>query len=360
MSLTPPLPRAARHVIASSLLAMTACGQAEQPDPIIIIIGADDGRPAPSSDMGLKPKQDMTQPPPQDMGSEQEEMSSPPDMASSPDMRGPATCQPGQEVYCDGDTLTLCADPSQQLDCASYQGTCGVNPISKAIGCLTPSPCESGLSEDNRYIAWANELISPDMHRLATMQAQGSISTRTHKITFDSTSFSLEKLGEAEPLLDCEIAPYGGFSNSSPTCGLTCTGRLGFDYTKQLRSPSSGARTKVCNLRGISFNDKTMNFAISHADYGSWLWMLDLEREQWIQDQHSLGPVYIKFFELKDECLRLWHTREKLTGQILPVTPGPKFKLWDLRNQLFLPRLALDRDEENFMIEAAERVYQGP
>lgn len=350
--MTRTISRASLAFISTSLI-ITGCGPSEQPEPIIIIIGADDGRPKPSTDMEATPKQDMTQTQPKDMGGVTEEMSTGEDMSMT------ASCQPGQEVYCDKDVLKLCADPSQQLNCAEYQGTCGVNPISKEHTCLLPSPCEGGLTEDNRYIAWANELISPDMHKLALMQAQGSLSTNTHKLTFNSTSFSLEKLGQAEPLLDCKIAPYN-LGGLSPTCGLTCMGKLGFGYTKQLTSPSSDARTKVCNLSGISFNDKTMNFAISHLDYGSWLWMLDLQREQWVQDQHNLGPVYIKFFELKDECLRVWHTREKLTGQILPVAPGPKFKLWDVRNQLFLPRLAKDRDEENFMIEAGERVYQGP
>lgn len=310
--------------ISATLLLVSACADPEAGEPIYVIVlpdaAPDEDQPA-APDMADALDQDAPDLDAPDQGAP--DQAPPEDMASPPDMEAPD------------------------------QGQADMPPADA-------NPCASGLTDQARVDAWLDERIDPQRHQLAT-GATGTLTTSAHVITFDRYNLTITRRADSAVLLDCDLPNTPSITpGASPTCQLVCTGPLGAGLSTSLTSRAVIARAQSCSFTGLGVEPPALSFAISHLDYESWVWTLDLTAERVNQAARNVGTVFIKYFEHRGQCLRLWHTQAKLVGSpIIPTVDGPRFKMFDIRQGLWLPRLDADVSEEEFFQAAASRVELG-
>jgi hypothetical protein len=299
-----------RRLIAllATLLLASACADPAAGDPVYIIVLPD---AAPDEDQTAAP--DMADPLDQDAPDmEAPDQAAPEDMASPPDMDAPDQGQPADM-------------PPESVN-----------------------PCANGLTEQQRLDAWRAEVTTPDLYRLSTMDAQGRITTPNHFIDFEAQQITVTRRADSAVLMDCTLRAL-----PQNACEMACSGPMAPPST-ELFSRKNLTLDSGCFFSGVGVEPPHLSFAVSHIDYESWVWTFDMDAARLLQSMRNIGPVIIKFFEHRGQCLRLWHTRD---GDSFATTiTTPSFKLFDLRQGLWLPRLDATISEADFFEQAASRV----
>jgi hypothetical protein len=243
-----------------------------------------------------------------------EDLADPPDLAPDPD-QGVAADVPADMIAADMPAPDMSA---------------GVN------------PCDPELTDAQRLEAWRAERIPPDVYDRATLGAGSRTTTTPNYVIYYEEKFLrvTQRAGGAE-LLSCVISTNRG------SCTLICDTPMGRLLNDDLTSDLPAIAGQDCYLSGVGVEPPHLSFAVSHQVYASWVWTFDMDTARLLQSMRSIGPVLIKYFEHYGQCLRLWHAGDG---------DEPAFKLYDIRQGLWLPRLSADISEEDFFEEAASRV----